>query len=399
MDLGQFIFPFIMAVITNSVMIIAIYFLRKIPYFSNLFSVWFMVVLYLVCVLRMFLPLEFPDVQIILRDTFLYRFLINGIVERAQDSYVTSGIALYIILGIWLAGFVVFGVVSLVTHRTKKTYYLANYDFTTDEERTLFDRISREILCDSKRITLKKTDAVKSIMVIGYFHHYVLLPVKEYAPDELEMIFRHECIHIRNKDLWLKLLVHIYCCIFWWNPLSYLLKHDLSFTLEMRCDLSATKDFSDEQKRSYFDALKANCRQKSKQDKDEHNYFFLCAEFTDERRKNRANKEFVKRTKAIAKDPPNKVGQIAANTAVSLLLVSLFVASYFFIWQPFYGYDADDNLYDLNEGATIVDDTNSYLVLQEDGNYLLYYENFPPIPVTKEEYEEGLFIGYPVLEN
>ena len=397
MGLGQFIFPFIMAVLTNSIMIMAIYFLRKIPYFSNLFGVWFMVVLYLVCVLRVFLPLEFPDVQIIVRDSFLYRFLINGVVERAQDSYVTSGIALYIILGIWLAGFVVFGVVSLVTHRTKKTYYLANYDFTTDEERTLFDRISREILGDSKRITLKKTDAVKSIMVIGYFHHYVLLPEKEYAPDELEMIFRHELTHIRNKDLWLKLLVHIYCCIFWWNPLSYLLKHDLSFTLEMRCDLSATKAFSDQQKETYFNALKANCRKRTKQDKDARNYFFICSEFTDNRKKNRANKEFVKRTKAIAKDPPNKVGQAVVNTLVAIVLVGVVFVSYFFIWQPDFGIEVDSDNYNMTDvNGVIVDDTNSYLVMQEDGSYLFYYKDYPPMPVTKEEVDEGLFEGYPI---
>ena len=399
MDLGQFIFPFIMAVVTNSIMIVAIYFLRKIPYFSNLFSVWFMVVLYLVCVLRVFLPLEFPDVQIILRDNVVLNSLVNALMIRTSETMGEPSAYLYIIFAVWIVGIIAFAIVSVCTHHSKKTYYLANYDFTSDEEHRIFSRVKREVLGDKGDIVLKKTDAVKSIMVIGYFKKYVLLPEKEYSLDELEMILRHELTHIRNKDLWVKLLVHIYCCVFWWNPLSYLLKHDLSFTLEMRCDLSATKDFSDKRKEMYFNALKANCRKRTKQDKDTRNYFFICSEFTDNRKKNRANKEFVKRTKAIAKDPPNKVGQAVVNTLVAIVLVAMVVVSYFFIWQPFYGYDADDDLYDLNEGAIVVDDTNSYLVRQDDGSYLFYYKEYTPEVVSAEEVEQGLYKGYPILEN
>lgn len=395
MDIGQFAFPFIMAVITNSIMIVAIYFLRKIPYFANLFSVWFMVVLYLVCVLRVFLPLEFPSVQVIIRDSGLYRFLINGVVDRAEDSYVTFGSALYIILAVWLIGTVVFGVASIMIHRSKKLYYLANYDFTTDDEKALFDRVSHEILGTHNRITLKKTDAVKSIMVIGYFQRVVLLPEKDYSVDELEMIFRHECTHVKNKDLWLKLLIHIYCCIFWWNPFSYLLKHDLDFTLEMRCDLSATRTFTDVQKAKYFDALTANCHTKTKGSKDDRNHFFICSELSNVRK----SKELVKRMKAITIERPKKVGQITANVLVSLVLAVIFVVSYFFILQPFYGYDAENSNYNLLSGDEIADNSNSYLVKQADGSYLFYCMDYPPIPVSQEEVDDGLFIGYPILDS
>jgi beta-lactamase regulating signal transducer with metallopeptidase domain len=388
-----------MAVITNSLMIIVIYFLRKIPYFSNLFSVWFMVVLYLVCVLRMFLPLEFPGVQIILRDGTFLNAVVEALWMRVPDAASRPSIIVYVFLGVWAVGTIIFSIVSLSTHKSRKTYYLANYDFSTEEEKRIFAEVSEEVLHKTDRLYMKKTDAVRSIMVIGYFKRYVLLPVKDYLPDELEMIIRHECTHLKNKDLWIKLLVHIYCCIFWWNPFSYLLKHDLSFTLEMRCDLSATKDFSDQQKETYFNALKANCRKRTKQDKDARNYFFICSEFTDNRKKNRANKEFVKRTKAIAKDPPNKVGQAVVNTLVAIVLVAVVFASYILIWQPFYSYDATNDDYNSGVFDEIADGDNSYLVKQENGTYLFYFSDFPPMEVSQEEIDEGLYIGYPILEN
>ena len=408
MEIGQFIFPFIMAVITSSIMIVAIYFLRRIPYFANLFSVWFMVILYLVCVLRLFLPLEFPDAQIILRDDTVLNAIVETLWVRVPDAASQPSVIIYVFLGVWAVGMLVFGIVSVVTHKSKKTYYLANSDFTTEEEKRVFERVSKDVLRQNDRVVLKKTDAVHSIMVIGYVKRYILLPVKDYAPDELEMILRHECTHIKNNDLWIKLLVHIYCCVFWWNPLSYLLKHDLDFTLEMRCDLSATKNFSDDEREVYFDTLKANCPKSSKQEKKgktkrkdkkkdskDHSYFFICAELS----KAKKNKEFVRRMKAIAKDPPKKAGQITANALVVLGLVAVFVVSYFFILQPFYGYEADVDDYGLNDGAIVVDETNGYLVKQEDGTYLFFYGSFPPEVISKEDVEQGLYDDFPILEN
>ena len=406
MDIGQFVFPFIMAVITNSIMIVAIYFLRKIPYFANLFGIWFMFVLYLFCILRVFLPIEFPTIQIILRDGFLYRSLINEVITRAEDSYVTTGSTLYILLGVWIVGSIIFAVVSFYSQKTKLTYYLANYDFTTDEERSLFRKISEEILGENNKVIIKKTDAVDRIMVIGYRRKYVFLPEGDYPSDELEMIFRHECTHVLNKDLLIKLLVHIYCCIFWWNPFSYLLKLDLGYTLEMKCDLVATQDLSDEKVQLYFDALtkrRGNEKNEKKKgrlrrwlDRLRRDPFYLNAEFLDNRKKN----ELVRRIGAIAAAPPKKIGQVIVNAVVSLVFVAIFASSYIFILQPFFGPEVKEEDFELvSDNAIIVDELNGYLVMQDDGTYGLYYDGILIEQVTREDVEGGLYYGYPILEN
>jgi len=386
-------------------MIVAIYFLRKILYFANLFSIWFMFVLYLFCILRVFLPIEFPTFQIILRDSFLYRSLINGVITRAEDSYVTTGSTLYILLGVWIVGSIIFAIVSFLSQKTKLTYYLANYDFTTDEERSLFRKISEEILGENNKVIIKKTDAVDRIMIIGYRRKYVFLPEGDYSPDELEMILRHECTHVLNKDLWIKLLIHIYCCIFWWNPFSYLLKLDLSYTLEMKCDLVATQDLSDEKVQLYFDALtKRRGKEKDEKKKERlrrwldrlrRDPFYLNAEFLDNRKKN----ELVRRIGAIAAAPPKRAGQVIVNAVVSLVFVAIFASSYIFILQPFYGFQAEVEDYQLNDSAIIVDETNSYLVKQQDGSYLFYFAGEPQEIISKEDVEQGLYREYPILDN
>ena len=391
MDIRQFIFPFIMAVITNSLMIVIIYFLRKIPLFANLFSVGFMVVLYLFCLLRIFVPIEFPGIQVIIEDGTLYTWVMESLVVHSADHSAGSpSIAAYIVLGVWTAGILAFGIHAVFSQQRFKNYLLANGDYASDSERRLFSDIAKDILKSDKNVTLRKTDAVKGTLVIGLIHKTVLIPDGSYSDDELKMIFRHECIHIKNKDLWIKLLVQIYCCIFWWNPFAYLLKADLDFSLEMRCDLNAVRYLTDAERLVYAETLVNH----SRNEKRKRIPFVVSAGFADSEKKDK----LLVRIQKLLSDPPNKAKQIIANSFVAIFLLSIFVVSYIFIWQPNFRAEGPkkDN-YGLVDN--IVDDTNAYLVKGTDGNYLFYYSDYPPVPVTKEEMEQGMYEDYPIYEK
>ena len=43
--------------------------------------------------------------------------------------------------------------------------------------------------------------------------------------------------------------------------------------------------------------------------------------------------------------------------------------------------------------------SNAYLVKNKDGTYQFYYSDYPPVPVSKEEMEEGIYEGYPIYEK
>lgn len=393
MDIEQLIFPFVMAVLTNSLMIVIIYFLRKIPYFANLFSVWFMVILYLFCLLRIFLPIEFPGIQIKLEDYTVYAAAFNPLIVYDDVHYLShpSTIA-WIIISVWTVGIIIFAIRSLVLQRNFKKYLFANGDYATDEEHALFTEVTREVLKSDKNVSLRKTDAIDRTIVIGLIRQTVLIPDKAYTDNELRMIFRHECMHIKDKDLWVKLLVQIYCCIFWWNPFAYLLKKDLDLSLEMKCDLNTTKAFSDKEKLFYVETLK-NQSVSGKQTKTP---FVVSAELVDGKKKDK----LVERIKKVLATPPDKAKQISVNVIAAVLFLLIFVSSYIFIWQPSFDDDEmSDEYYELAEGGKIVDDSNAYLVKDTDGNFWFYYSNYPPVPVTKEEMEEGMYEGYPIYEK
>ena len=395
MDLRQFIFPFIMAVLTNSLMIVILYGLRKSPYFANLFGVGSMVVLYLFCVLRMYLPIEFPGFQVIVRDSVVYNAVLESLIRRNPSGPGTPGELFYVLLGVWAAGAVIFGAVYVHAQRSAVKRILSDSVDAGEDERAVLTAVAAEILGSDKNICLKRCSSAGRIMVIGFVKKYIILPVGAYPAPQLEMILRHECTHIRNKDLWLKLLIQIYCCIFWWNPISYLLKHDLDFSLEMKCDLSVIRNFEPDRVLLYLDTIHSSIAAQTNTKEKRAGSFLVCAELSDARK----SKELVKRVRAITSDPPKKAARVTVSAIAALVLVAIFVFSYVFILQPFHSYEAEESDYNLIDGEEIVDGTNCYLEKQSDGSYILYYSGFPQMVIPEEEFDEGLYIGYPILEN
>lgn len=397
MDIRQFIFPFIMAVLTNSLMIVAAYFLRKNKYLAAVFGVWFMGALYLFCILRILVPIEFPHAQVIIMDKVVYTAVVDFFKGRTVIDASVSHLILYLLLALWFVGIAVSALITVVIQEQYKTYIKANYDFTTDEERALFAGYVHKILGKDLPITLKRTDAVDGPLVMGFFKKTVVLPEVAYSPEELGMVFRHELTHIRNKDLWLKLLIQIYCCIFWWNPFSYLLKANLGFSLELKCDLNVVGDLDDRATGCYIDTIKNSLLIKKRR----KTPFLVCAELSDKTKEREMLKRFrMIDYKTADETPSDRKKQYVLSAVVGAALLAVFVASYIFIWQPYSGYEYfPEEAYYEDGVSEFADDSNAYLVKQDDGSYLFYFLETDPIPVTNEEVKEGLYDGYPIYEE
>ena len=75
----------------------------------------------------------------------------------------------------------------------------------------------------------------------------------------------HEYTHFLNHDTAVKLLVTLYCIIFWWNPVVYLLQKDLEQTLELKCDRAIAQTLNAQERTAYLrailSAMKQGCTQ------------------------------------------------------------------------------------------------------------------------------------------
>lgn len=390
MDLRQIIFPFIMAVLTSSLLILFMFFLRKSKYFAGLFGVGFMVVLYLACILRVALPIEFPEIQIVIMDDTLYVEVVDFFRNHSSVAGIFAFSPLYILLSLWIIGSVILLTRLIVKTVKFRRKVIIQRNFATQDDLSMLEKVKTEVFGKPKRITLRKTDVVKESMTIGFFDKMILIPDIKFDAQELEIILRHECMHIKNRDMWIKLLVEIYCIIFWWNPFAYFLKLDLNNTLETKCDLSVIYRFSDIDTKAYaFTVAKFMSDEKDKSVPEVNSHFS----------KSRNNKEAMKRIEAILENPPKKNRQIVAAVFISVLVLSIVLASYLFIWQPDFGIEVDEEKFDLDNTAYIADDSNCYVLKKADGTYWFCFTGFEPQMISKEDVESGMYEGYLIYEE
>ena len=202
----------------------------------------------------------------------------------------------------------------------------------------------------------------KSPSISGLFHPIILIPIDIYEEKDLRYIFYHELMHWKERDIWIKLLISLLCCVFWWNPCSYLLKLDLSETLEMRCDQSVSRLLTDDEKHEYVDVLKKTFN--SLPTKEKGSRFRLFSFGISE----------------FAAGPEEH----SAYKRADLVLNMPYQQKYNRIIQPHYDAPEDDI---STIGFEEISSENSYIVLESDKTYSLYVDGIKVKtldPVTAE---------------
>lgn len=388
-------YSFLIATLSSSVMIVAIYFLRKTRFFADAYGVNFMLLLYVMSFLRIFVPVEIPTIQTVLNDKRILAPIMSVLYNRSGFTKNWNIPAIYI-LGL------VFFVVALVL---LTVFFLRQYKFVryvkrqdnlvTQAEVEKFSAVSEAVFGKDKKLTLIKCDAVGTPMVTGMLSSMVLLPDCAYTDSELDMIFLHECTHIKNKDLLLKFLIHIYCCLFWWNPFVYLLKADMEFILELKCDNNACVTLSELEKLEYIQAIN-NCARNAVDSRQKSPALVASGFVTmdgTQRHAYRLNNLLF---------PVHRTWKSRVMTVVaSLVMVLVYALSFLFIWQPAYTptLETRSEIYTgSSEGIAISDEHNAYLVQQDDGNYLFYFDGFETF-VPESHVDDGLYGSYPIYDK
>lgn len=99
---------------------------------------------------------------------------------------------------------------------------------------------------------------VPSPMTSGIFRPVILLPQKEYSPEDLYHILRHELTHWKRRDILYKQLFALAQTIHWFNPVVWLLSRTACQDMEIACDDEAVKNWDDEKRKEYAQTI-LNC--------------------------------------------------------------------------------------------------------------------------------------------
>ncbi|HBL6550456.1 TPA: peptidase M56 [Clostridioides difficile] len=125
-----------------------------------------------------------------------------------------------------------------------------SYNIEEIEVENLYDNLLNEFKIKGN-IKLRYTYEVANPSCFGLFEKYILLPPHDYSLEELNWILRHELTHYKSKDLYIRYLILFLKCVYWFNPLVYLLDRVVENICEMHCDETVLKDYGLEDRQSY----------------------------------------------------------------------------------------------------------------------------------------------------
>lgn len=98
-------------------------------------------------------------------------------------------------------------------------------------------------------------DLISSPLLIGFFRPCIILPTTNISEDDLKYTLLHELTHFKRKDMFYKWLVQITTCLHWFNPLVYIMGHEISRECELSCDEEMIRTLNEKERRKYGDTL------------------------------------------------------------------------------------------------------------------------------------------------
>jgi beta-lactamase regulating signal transducer with metallopeptidase domain len=379
-----------MAVLWSSIFIVIIYFCRKRNNFMQSFGVGSLIVLILGTVFRFLTPIEIPGAYVIPSANIyveLQRFL-KMVVISCKD-YSVNVLDLFNLT--WLTA-AVFLIVRLIAQYFRMVKLMSRIPSTERKQiAAALEKVKAEHSF-GKNIKVICSTEISVPKIWGFFRPIIFLPNILYTDTELYYIIKHEFTHWLNLDIWIKFTVLMLCCVFWWNPLVYLLKKDLDQALELKCDFKTTSGLDKKSRLNYLAAIvkiaKSDlARPVSKPQREA----FAVSEFTGGIA---FESRILQRFNMVLSYKPDKKRQAVLTSAIIIIMATLMAFSFLFILQPYVPDspigDSESPLYDEN-GDRIIYYTpeSTYLTKNADGTYNIY-QNGEFLETIDADFAKGL---------
>ena len=126
--------------------------------------------------------------------------------------------------------------------RVRKLLFLRGQRIAfASEQGRLLKRLCRKLKMKTPPVFIASRSA-PTPMAIGFFKPVIVIAPSLLEHENLDLILMHELIHIRQKDLWKKVLLSAAQAVHWFNPLVWLMNNQAENDIEMACDQRLLKD-------------------------------------------------------------------------------------------------------------------------------------------------------------
>lgn len=179
----------------------------------------------------------------------------NSTAKPAADiAGISPMLLVWLVCAILFAAYFVIGYACMV-RRFRGTRIAPQPSIDALLDRFRFSRDPRICVSSSRRAPL----------TFGVFHPTVLLPEDLPVGDaQFQLVLAHELAHIRRKDCLRKLLLTVCICLYWWNPLVWLMVWLANRDMELACDEAVLRALGPDCKKAYALTLLDMARRKPK---------------------------------------------------------------------------------------------------------------------------------------
>lgn len=377
----------LMAIFWSTIFIFFAYVIRKRNIVNLTFTISYFVILYLFSTIRMILPIDFMSTKgIAIEGVFSNIYKKICLDTFSIENYTITICQLLLI--VWMIGSFIQAIRCIYNYR-KIIDAISKWEEWNDKQ-----GIMEQIYEDTGKKTsvcIRVSRAIGTPMVIGVWKKTILLPEEEYSPKEFYYILLHEYIHILNKDLLVKWFIQICSIVFWWNPIWKILKNELEKELEIKCDLSITMKLTTEATEEYLRTIINTLKYSSSRKKiKDYNTYGVAALIRI------PQEEIIERFNMIV-NASNKKKSYITQIYMGIFLI-LFIFSYFFVPQPYYEDEIDQELLkeeSIEDDIYILTPSNSYITKDKDGRYHWIREKVMDDIISEEEKEQLKKEGFP----
>ena len=277
----------------------------------------------------------------------------------------------------------------------------------TDDPRLLaiFQRVKAEAP-SRRQCRLYVSDQCPGPCIFGVVRSHVLIPRELCALGDRDLyyVLKHEWRHHLEYDVAVKLLIECLCCLLWWDPLVYLLRYKLNQTLELKCDAKVTREFPEEERLSYAEALMNTLRVCGRKSVDQPRETMLSIPFlgaTLAKRRFKADEDLIQRFDVVLE--VDRRDSKRAKRGLVAVMILMFVASFCFVIQPFGLLQMED--FNVSSGYEIVDapiqitPETAFLLDNQDGTYSLFVNGEYLHKVDAQDVNNEIFESIPIVSN
>ena len=212
---------------------------------------------------------------------------------------------------------------------------------------------------------------IESAFGMGVLHKRIILPDRDYTESELRYVLLHEYTHFLNHDTLVKLLVTLFCMIFWWNPVVYLLQKDLEQTLEIKCDLSVARTLDEQERAAYLRTILSLMKQTGRK----HRLPFMATALFHADAQAEIKERFVMVMTYSAQRHRH-----TASAMLTGVFAVLLIASYAVLPQPKFEAPSSEK-----DGRIEFDTSTAYILQDNTRGYWLYIQGEQPMKLTESE--------------